>query len=593
MKRALLAIAVLLGLTASFACADYVILITNLGEKNVVAPGPGPGPGPRPMPPPMPMGPGPGPEDKPAGAGAILVTCIVEVDSGKKELFPKLDVDRFDAGQATLTMHHRWGKAYLGSWKLFEAAAAKDLEIAAALRVEGEYKGLRTVSRRYAVELEKIAGNNPDPQKVLELARWCLEHGRIKEFGEAMDKLNKPEEQKMEPVAIYRDLKAKFLEALPEPVTDKLGNLVKNLEKHEGVSNFFAVYAPPASVLAPAELKARVQRYEDHFKAFYYWFALQEIKQPLPKQKLIIVLQPDDDKHSFHTMEKTLKPVPRVADGFFAKGENATVLSTTPLDTTYDLVLKKSTPLWDKRFDRSLILVGRTEAAGIPLGASPIQALNARGYTLMLKALEYDSEIASASHSIARQLVYATGMLPRNVNAPEWVQFGMASFFETPPGAPWRSYTAISHLYWPAYRKLQEGKDEVHLEAKPLETMRRVVTDSYFREDTSTDSAEVRGAKQLRARATAWSLTFFLMNRKLAGLQRFNKELSRLPRDLALDGEVVWGCFERAFNKDKLEKMATEWDEYMQHLGNTFESYDLYKTTEALKEKVKNIGAKK
>src|SRR5439155_892122 len=78
-------------------------------------------------------------------------------------------------------------------------------------------------------------------------------------------------------------------------------------------------------------------------------------------------------------------------------------------------------------------------------------------------------------------------------------------------------------------------------------------------------------ADRLKARATAWSLTYFLAQKKLDGLQRYFKELSKMPRDLELTDEVLLGCFARAFdavdaNKrvdtGKLTNLANQWYSY-------------------------------
>ena len=53
---------------------------------------------------------------------------------------------------------------------------------------------------------------------------------------------------------------------------------------------------------------------------------------------------------------------------------------------------------------------------------------------------------------------------------------------------------------------------------------------------------------RLSSRATAWSLTNFLIRKRLDGLQRYFKELGQMPRDMALDEETLWLAFARAFN---------------------------------------------
>ena len=70
-----------------------------------------------------------------------------------------------------------------------------------------------------------------------------------------------------------------------------------------------------------------------------------------------------------------------------------------------------------------------------------------------------------------------TGLLPANVAAPEWVLFGMGSFFETPPESPWGGPGAPSFYYLPRFKEMK-GK----LAKTPYEALRKVVTDQYFRQ---------------------------------------------------------------------------------------------------------------
>src|SRR5262249_41298872 len=100
----------------------------------------------------------------------------------------------------------------------------------------------------------------------------------------------------------------------------------------------------------------------------------------------------------------------------------------------------------------------------------------------------------------------------------------------------------------------------------------KVVTDGYFRNQNQFFGTDPEVALR-RARALSWSLTYFLAQRKLDGLQRYYKELSKMPRDIELGEEALLGCFARAFdcvdadkkvNQKKLETLAGEWFGYME-----------------------------
>src|SRR5262249_28836016 len=137
---------------------------------------------------------------------------------------------------------------------------------------------------------------------------------------------------------------------------------------------------------------------------------------------------------------------------------------------------------------------------------------------LFLKALEIDSDRATISHDATRQLLTAAGLVPRNVAVPEWVQFGMGSFFETAKGSPWPGIgvpnpTSFSEYFnnLQQYRKMTD-QDRKLDKGKLLED---IVTDRLFRQAMS-GRKEI--AAILKARATAWALTHYLAHKRLDDL---------------------------------------------------------------------------
>src|SRR5262249_40424972 len=127
---------------------------------------------------------------------------------------------------------------------------------------------------------------------------------------------------------------------------------------------------------------------------------------------------------------------PLVADGFTARRENVAVFSGKRLDEAFTALDKNNQALWQtSRWKREDLLKGK----GLDK-APPIQAGLFQTMALVHKCMEEESERAASSHEVIRQLLAATEMLPRNVMAPEWIQFGMPSFFETPVGASWPAF---------------------------------------------------------------------------------------------------------------------------------------------------------
>ncbi len=116
----------------------------------------------------------------------------------------------------------------------------------------------------------------------------------------------------------------------------------------------------------------------------------------------------------------------------------------------------------------------------IPDNIPPIiRSWNSRGLTrLLLKALENEWDQTNTTHETSRQLLFASGLLPRNVNVPEWILFGMGSFFETPLQSPWAS-TCVPSPYWmPRFKDYVKAKK---YESSERDTMIKLITDEYFR----------------------------------------------------------------------------------------------------------------
>ena len=99
---------------------------------------------------------------------------------------------------------------------------------------------------------------------------------------------------------------------------------------------------------------------------------------------------------------------------------------------------------------------------------------------MLMKALEDEWEATAMSNEVARQLMFASKLVPTNVTIPEWVQFGMGSFFETPLQSPFGGPGSASPYWLPRFKEYIDPKAKKY-GATPLETMLGVVTDAHFR----------------------------------------------------------------------------------------------------------------
>jgi hypothetical protein len=381
---------------------------------------------------------------------------------------------------------------------------------------------------------------------------------------------------------------------------DAVARLTKALHGYKDVSNlhYTILYQ---SALAATEVKSHLDQLENSFRGFYYWFALKGVALPVPTHRQLVLLT--NEEKDFEQFHKTLAAGPVVVDGFFARRENLAVMSSKRQDESYDALSKYYQTWEDKGFHRTDVLLKKPTPQQLALNGGQTFA-EAQMLALMLKSLEKEAELATVSHDASRQLLFASGLLPHNVAVPEWLLFGMGSFFETPLQSPWPSLGAPNAYYLPRWNELKSKG----LEKTPGRTLRKVITDAYFREvppegQADSDERRAHDAALRRARAASWSLAYFLATseRRFEGLLHFFKELGKMPRDIELDDEVLLGCFARAFglvnasNKvdvskldSELERMGKEWYSHMDNVH--FESEAVVKKIrEVFRDKLKEM----
>ena len=90
-------------------------------------------------------------------------------------------------------------------------------------------------------------------------------------------------------------------------------------------------------------------------------------------------------------------------------------------------------------------------------------------------------------------------------------------------------------------------------------------------QDPDENKKKSKADLDIKARTTAWALSYYLSREKLPGLREFYLQLSRMPRDLHLDEKTVLHTFCRAFNlmkgeeidRPELDRFAQNWIDYM------------------------------
>jgi hypothetical protein len=434
-----------------------------------------------------------------------------------------------------------------------------------------------SVKKRYELQVKaKHLGGKPTPNGLLELAQWALGHGMIDEFIKNMNELAVLEPNN-EYVAAYQQVQKAMAKPITkaDPADDWKARVLDgyHLEKSEHYGLWHNLEA--GQLTRPAEVDSRLKRLEANYQAFFYWFALNRVVLPVPEQRLHAVLIKEGGE--FKRQQQIFDSLPTVADGFLARRDNLAVFSLERTDLASEALARNTKSLWqevatsrdESLKNRPLAIVNGKRTALPPEAEAEIQTI-----ALLERALQEDAEIASVTHEGTRQLLAATGQLPRNVAVPEWLQFGWAAFFETPKGSAWMTVGKPSAAIIGEFNYLGQYKaaDKAgRLEKQRSQTLIKVVTDSYFHEMALNPKSE---DARIKARTLSWALVSFLANQKLESLRRYHEELKRLPRDLEFDPETLMLAFARAFDcldtsrpntvdRNKLEKLANNWHDYI------------------------------
>jgi hypothetical protein len=441
-----------------------------------------------------------------------------------------------------------------------------------------------TMAQRLEAKKKDLAKTKQDSNAaaLMEFAQWCLQHGQLDEVAKTMEKAAKLE-PKNPIIAAFQKTEAAVNQTLKPGDGEVWRERLGNFRMLSGGKHYHVVYEDDES------LAGRLRdRLESNYRAFYYWWALKGIVPPQPERRLTAILV--QETRSFEHQHREIFDRPMMAaDGFLARRDNVAIISARRLDGAYDALSKYAKPFTLGTNPETLL-----KGAGFQKGKNPYETATAQTLTLLQAALQEESDLMTATHEGTRQLIAAIGLLPRNVIAPQWIDFGMGSVFETPKGAFWPGTGAPSWTHLDEFKRADKDKK---LE-KADTALRGVVTDRYFREahelaeKEKTEREKARTAKAgdppppapepdkdtadkvlARGRAQAWGLTYFLAQTRLPQLLRYYGELQQLPRDLQFDEDVLWQTFLRAFDlvkpgdtaedRAKVFILASEWQKYL------------------------------
>jgi hypothetical protein len=434
----------------------------------------------------------------------------------------------------TVRVRHRWGTSTL---------AANDALQVGVVR-------LPSVRQRYQEMLRQLQNGPAEPGRRLEVAEWALTHGLTGECESVLKDLAQAYPDHPAAVAFGKVQTGLQRFAAREP-----GELT-GPGRPDNRTNRYALdhNLPPERY---PEAARRLALLEDNCRRFYYWFALRGQALPVPERPLGAVLL--DRPGEFLARNREGRTGPPAAEAFYDIRENLLVFSAVPVDGPVFALRKQFDDLAQPRLDRAELLKGRG-----PRGAPPQAAAQAQTLALALQAAEEQAERLAVIDAATRQLAVASGLLPRT--APEWALTGLGAAFQT-LGAPFGPEVVPPHE---ADRALLARIPLFAREARPVEPLRLLVTDRPFREATAA-----RNRTDLeKARAQAWALALFLVQKRPEALGRYGQELAKVPRDLGFPEDVPWGCFAKALDlygmwspdRPDPERLAEEWAHFIKAL---------------------------
>jgi hypothetical protein len=460
-------------------------------------------------------------------------------------------------------INHKWGQTIL---------VKSDL-------VHIKERQIPTIATQYKNKRNQVLKDPTDKKQWLDLASWVLQHGLVKEFPRIMAQVEKLD-AKDPAVVAYKKLEAawKTKPEADEPsavwIVDRLAR--KRFEPK--VSDHYKLLTTSAD---KEEINHFLQRLEDAYHGFFYWFALKGKALQVPKYRLVVALigNPEELKEQL----QTFKYLPMAADGVTLPRDNVALVSAKPLDDIYVQLDKLNRGIWRDHSRKDLLKPPKNKAY-VPT----LERANQGVLALVQTALEEESAQATISHEATLQLLAAAGMpaqekattwvpvLARHLAGPEWLKFGLASFFETPYGAYWRGVASPSWRYYIQFKFADEDKKLANIE----EVLNKVITDQYFREAQSAPEAQ-QDEKLEFARTMAWALTYYLAEKHPDRLMAYLNNLAKLPRHMDFDKRVLKELFvQSVLDSDadgkKFTRLAKNWLSTMQR-DVTLEVPDIWK----------------
>ena len=242
-----------------------------------------------------------------------------------------------------------------------------------------------------------------------------------------------------------------------------------------------------------SEVLRRSTQLNDNFAAFYLWHATRGTVLPVPTKPFVVVLARQGSK--FNQLRPALDGLPSQTDAFYSPEHDLLVLSPELMDSVGLTFQRQNQQQFMKGFSRDRLLDGQIPKIDANGATGPRAEEVARANTLAFveKFVVEDAEIAAVSREGTRQLLFATGGLPKHVTLPNWLTQGALNFYTRPRGPAYvtigdddkpymtvaftTGYGVPNYINQRYFRDLDVRKE---LNADRVKLLEHVLTDAYF-----------------------------------------------------------------------------------------------------------------
>ena len=363
----------------------------------------------------------------------------------------------------------------------------------------------RTKQSEVAEKYQAWTKNPSSTQALLDILTNALELGMVKESLEYADQLLTQVRQKK---AAATPQVERFLTAYEKIQKSLRASAVKPSDAQYWKETLLTNYPPMPNDqvrghycliywdATQEERDRRLTKLEENFQAFFLLNALRGVALPVPDKPLTVVL-PRTAREAIQ-LSKSLDGLTLVADAFYAPEHDILVLSPERLDANGRTFSQQMRNLYRQGANRSDLLSGArgpniNRVRGAKGAMAPEEVARMMTMVMVECFVEEEFEWAGISREGSRQLLYATGVLPKHVAIPLWLSNGSCEFFTRPKGPVFSSrgkeeknyatfplHTGYGVPNYVRHKQFNEMLEKKQLNSDPGMLLRYIISDAYF-----------------------------------------------------------------------------------------------------------------